>query len=49
MRTVALILALVAGAAVFSLLVYTARDWARSDRARAERRERQDEDESSDG
>ena len=45
MRTVALILALAAGAAVLFLLVWTALDWARSDRARAERRERQDEDE----
>ena len=41
MRTVALILALMAGAAVLSLLIWTAVDWARSDRARAERRQRE--------
>jgi hypothetical protein len=41
MRTVALIFALMAGAAVLSLLIWTAVDWARSDRARAERRQRE--------
>jgi hypothetical protein len=41
MHAVALIFALLAGAAVLSLMVWTALDWARSDRARAERRQRE--------
>jgi hypothetical protein len=40
-RLFALLFALLAGAAVLSLMVWTALDWARSDRSRAERQERE--------
>jgi hypothetical protein len=40
-HTVALLFVILAGAAVLSLMVWTALDWVRSDRARAERRQRE--------
>ena len=41
MRAIALILVLVAGLAVISMMVWTALGWARSDRDRVERQERE--------
>ena len=49
MRALALILMLVAGLAVISLMVWTVVGWARSDRDRVERQEREREQDGSGG
>jgi hypothetical protein len=48
-RTLALILVLLAGLAVISMMVWTVIGWARSDRDRVERRRREGEQDGSGG